>query len=493
MSASDRRLNRVRTVLANIRAVNGSDVKIEAKANSPIAKMLGAATVLPRTDATGGDHNALSYIISTTDDVLGISYDEAQHELSLQLTEEINNLMFSYRSEINGATTEIIEDFHKINNAEVVVAREGTGDIVAVNVYQGLWNSVQISNLAEKYNDVQSIVSSIYATFGNTDVFPRLTTFDEVINIMKTGVTNLDKQIREHLEGVLPEESLVNHYNSTFYHNTSKIGERITPKHVTLSGLTRNHILVNYLVIKNALDNWPADVEINLPPIDLKTYMNSAETLCGAALYSVFLNRSTNIKRDLLIYNTVQTNNDASDVPFYTYHVNEQPYRKYIESGGSDEALTSGLFIEGATVDSVLARLTEAERRNATRVNMIAEMNSDRECVNYRISLHDAVFRYYKNASTHYNDIEDPTLFDVHMEEIRTRINKLKATDFECVDYKLRKIISNVLYPNTGAADFFTHMEDAEVINPDGTPRDYAAMAIIEHVCRWASRQLKVV
>lgn len=491
MNAAERRVNRVKTVISNIRAVNGCDVTISAKANSPIAKILGASSILPRTDATNDEHNALSYIVATPGDEYGISYNDAQHELAMELANQITDLLTVYRGEINSATKDIVEDYNNQVNVEAV-STVGTGDMVAVNAYQGIWNSVQISNLAEKYTDVQPIVSTVFDTMGKSDVFPRLGTFDEVVDLIKTGITNLDKQIVEHLNIVLPDDELVTHYNKTFFHNEFKIGERLQSRHVTVTGVNRNQILVNYLVAKYALSNWPDDQVINLKPIDLRYMMNELEKLCGASLSSVFTVRKSNIDRGILIYKVDKYTPDSAEIPFYTYHVNEQPYRKFIADGGNDDAITSGAFTAGTTVDNVLMHLDKAIKRHKARQTMIVERNSDAACVNSRITLYEATAKHYKENSQYYKDSDILNLYDEHMTEIRRRINQLTAVDFEFVEYRIRKIISNVLYPNTGAADFFVHMENAEILNPEGTARDYAAMAIIEHACQWGSNQLQV-
>lgn len=381
------------------------------------------------------------------------------------------------RNSVVPTTREVYELYGKrMEELAVDASRPVT---IVPNVYHDVWSAPQLEGMVDRFANVPL---NEYRMRGTLPMI----TGQEIQTMIKTGIDSLDESLQDWLEDQSPEWPL-ELYREVFINKQHAIGRPTNVIHQTDSGLTRNDILLTFL-IANGFENHLPD-GVGMPLDELRNAMANMREQAGRAIAAELQRRQRDLRNKVMVFAVQERDWEFSKKGRTVVMVNNDVYLKYLDDGGTVEAIY-GAALMGEQMD--YDRLVnEAERYTKHWQKFIGLHNqrvSAQVWQTQREAARVAVAQYINEQDQ--EDLPEPK-DHLHQKTIESLGNS-QPKDFADEMVAIRNLVCDVFYHHSNAKMVLNAMDSAEQDNPDMPPRECALFATIDLLARWMASQIEV-
>lgn len=407
-----------------------------------------------------------------------VEHDSVMMEAVEMVSESVQGTLALARSEVIPASKEVLKYYGEELNKLAIDAKQPV--TIVPNVYHDLWSMPQLEGLVDRFANVPLNEMRMGASMP-------MVTGAEIEAMLKTGIDSLDAEIQNWYRDQDPERA-VQVYQEVFVNRGTAIGRPTNALHkVPDTFMTRNDILLCYLIANGFEDHMPDGVTVSLD--ELRRQMARMREQAGRAIAAELRRRTRDLQTKYLVYAVRDHDWSFSPNGRKVVFVNNDVYLKYLEEGGTVEA------IYGAAIDGVRMEystlMSEAERFTKKWTKFIGLHNQRVSAQVYRTQREAArlAMTVYINGQKQ-EDLVQPKA-DLHKKVIDC-LGKMQPKQFEDEAVALRCLVCDVLYEHTNAKMVLDAMDTAEMDNPDLNPRECALYATIDLLARWMAAQIEV-
>lgn len=465
------------SVLTAASTLTTAGYKLDATIGTPL-ESLCVRSVNMATDTAPVVTGIVEASAVPLDAEVGSAHDHVMNDVTENVVRIMRGGVDLIRNEVLPLVKELHEKFGVTLDGLVGNVAAPVG--VLPNVYHKVWGLPMLRDMVAKYDNIP--LNPVkwpheMPSLSGADIRPML----------NTGVSQIDAVIDVWLDD-MPADEVLNVYNAIFVNKDVAIGKR-TNAHHFLDGTsyTRNANLLAFLIAQGMERNLPDG--LNVPVETLRTSLAKLQAQAGRAVFGEIDRRRQDSSLGVLVFK-LETQVISRDFVKRIAHVNNDVYVKYLEEGGDVETLY-GAILSGR--EYTVAALT----KNAAEYK--AAWTKSHGMHQQRISA--MKFAYQKEAAmltiTRYvNSLADekvPAPRDILHTLTTNCLNGFKPADFNDTLLAMRKLVCCVLYADTNADMFLCAMDQAELDNPDFSPRECALFAAIDLYARWAASQITAV
>jgi len=350
---------------------------------------------------------------------------------------------------------------------------------IVPNVYHDVWAAPQLEGLVDRFANVP------LNEYKMRVVLPMITG-QELMAMIKTGIDSLDEELMDWYENMAAEKPLET-YRKIFVDRSFSVGRPTNATHVTDSGLDRNDMLLAFLIANGFESHMPDGIDVSLEA--LRNNLANMREQAGRAVANEMQRRQRDVRNKVMVFSVQEHDWEFSNKGRTVVMVNNDVYLKFLEEGGSVEAIYgAALMGERMEYDRLIA---EAERYTKHWQKFIGLHNQ-------RVSAQ--VYQTQREAARvalaqYINSIEDEELHEpkdhLHGYVIKA-LGECQPKDFADEMVAIRNLVCDVFYHHTNAKMVLNAMDVAEQENPDMPPRECALYATIDLLARWMASQIQV-
>lgn len=427
------------------------------------------------------DFNSTSTLLTDSranNEVYGYLHDAAMEATVTRLTEVMTDQLNLARSYAIPSIKSVLDRFGEKMGEIPIEANEAA--TVIPNIYHGIWDTNELVGLTQRYHNVA--FESTKAPF----VLPNLAE-GELRDMINVGIPSLDVEIEDWYKN-LPENTLSSVYTNFYVKADLTIGNAISGKHVTLDGgLNRDELLALFLITINFENKLPDGVNLELSKLRLG--LATVTSILGRIIGAELKRRNSLVENKVLVYATGNQLWEVAKTSRTTIYVNNDVYVRFLEEGGSYEALCGAAIAERNLTWAVLMEnKEELERIYARNSEIHAQTLNSRVFRVKREALSMALSGYIASSA----DEDLPSTKEDVQSRVTKRVNAITPAEFANEATIIRKVVCDVLYPDSNVGMFLEAMDEAEETHPEATPEECALYARIDLMARYLADQIRV-
>lgn len=406
---------------------------------------------------------------------VGSAHDFAMNDITDQVARIMRGGLDLIRNEVLPLVKELHEKYTVTLDGLVTDTATPVG--VLPNIYHKIWGVPMLRDMVARFENVPLNAQKW------PHAMPELTGAD-IRPMLNTGVSQVDDVIEQWVDD-MPADMLVDAYNAVFVHKHVAVGKRTNAHHV-IDGTqyNRNVNLVAFLIAQGMERNLPDGVSVNIDV--LRTSLAKLQSQAGRAVVGEITRRRQDSNNGVLVFK-VETKAVGRDFTKRVVHVNNDVYVDYLERNGTVEALYGAVLAnKPMTVSALIDNKDEYEAVWAKYSGLHQQKMAALKFAYQKEALSLTITRYVNSL----DDDALPAPRDLLHKLAVDCINGYKPADMVDSVLAVRKVVCCVLYADTNAEMFVNAMDQAEIDNPDFSPRECALFAAIETYAQWAASQL---
>ena len=310
-----------------------------------------------------------------------------------------------------------------------------------------------------------------------------LITVVEMMELMETGTSGLDKDIAEWAASK-GDTFFINIWENVFQIKQAPLNERIP---VTFKSFIEDrecgidNALAIYLLARHLTDNPMTGTEMSLPRFQttIVAYRNQA----GARLCRALDDLTTYAKNGVLI----RTAYDGTTV------VNGNLYRKWIEEGGENEVLFGNLldlpFV--TTIEQINAKAAKLKGVWERHSALTATLENNRRFSRTKEILNKCFQAQMRDIP----EGEETTagVREMAIKKFSEKLDDVREDELRDLYSLALKLVCHSRFCHTDAERILSGIERVKKENPSVPVREAAAVSVIEYIGYWLSTQMKVI
>lgn len=471
----------IQSILPLVDKLDTNNVNLEVLAETPLARAIDACYT-PRLEEHVED---VAYLLSEPDvqeeGSVAISHDETMQSIVAQVSKTVGDNITLARSVVVPQIKQVLSDLGEyLDSRELRVANFLT---VVPRHYPSVWSSPVLESMVEKYDN---------RPVKNLDiqrVYPEKTP-EEIITLMKTGVTRFDKELEAFIADV-GHELVERVYNEVF--KRPDVGEEAwkpaISEYISRNGRAYNETLIIHLIARRYLQDTPEEVPVSLD--QHRNYMSELVEVTGIALCRVLVRREQALSRkDMNIEWPLQYMLENGDEVLEIV-VNGDVYNQWLKDGGCPEILF-GAAVSGKNglgyndlIENREILLNAWERQLRIRTQ---RLTNDR--LTYVTSgTRAAVQKMIRDTADEDLPIPDRSTLNIRLVN---ELAELKLKDLDCLPALIRRIVCRTLWAHTETENILTRMDEIGEQNPEMEMREVALLATIDLVSDWVGCMFRV-
>lgn len=456
--------------------LNERGFKLRAKEGTPLARLASAA----RIDSLKFGNQMSQPMDGETPDlapyvenVTGID-NITQANLHDTCQEEILDVALrAVRTHLNIARTQVAPAVEALlQNVKGRLAHTPINELLNMNVsleYEpALLQNGQLISMIQKLRDAPSVPPAL------TMRLPELA-FDQVIELMKTGSGELDKDIEmwAKLQG---DVGIMAIYNSLF--RTAGEQFRSFDQAMRDKQLGTTAMLMCFLIGRKLAED--ASLEgIDMSQSALTSAALEYRNVAGQRLCFVLDRQARQVKQGLLVLNYSRNN----------LTVNQEVYKAWIDSGGSNEILF-GLLLQPSMRYYVRDINELAEVCKTSWARHVAMQTAADSNTRYAMIIR-ALRECFMDTQRGTPDNELARR-EISLSKFNEELDKVKPADLNDLAMVCLRLVCRSCYADTDAEAFLTKMVEVQQQNPNLPTPEVATVTTIDYVTTWLASQLEL-
>ncbi len=307
---------------------------------------------------------------------------------------------------------------------------------------------------------------------------------EEVMSLLKTGGSKLEKDIGAWLNSIgLDKVEYV--WNQVFRSTDQTVG--------TLKdyyGLVfdkdqgANFSALIFLFSLKLQDFIPEGV--NLQASVFESLMADLRGQTANRIKHIVEEYDSDYKKGIMIDKVVDT----------TVYVYEDVYNKWLENGGTVDALFGRVVTKDNTytADEITAKGSTYLKAFSDYVSLRQVADSNQKHILVKDCIRSVFLDMYSNAEFNVASGQEGAPAPIALnEKLNEMVDNLNYNDIENMDLTCLNIVHAILYPKTAAFDLLKAINSAMAVNKGMDIREAATLAVIEYVSSFVFAQLKLV
>jgi hypothetical protein len=295
-----------------------------------------------------------------------------------------------------------------------------------------------------------------------------------------TGIPSLDAEVAKHFEG---REGQVQDLWERYFSNVPGKYRSADYRHDVNSN---DDALVLFLGA-NSLLNGDVPEGLNTDLAGYRAYVGGIKDQAGANLTRRLKNHKNATEANQLVFDAPQPTRPG-EVVSGSINVNGDVYNKWLEAGGSPEALM-GACLSGGSLSyngclQNAASTSTIWERHLSGLNAQAVFEQRGNTIG---GLRQAIIEVGKDVYASFND---GRTFNVS--ELNDRLSALTQSDLDNLYAVARTLVCDLFFSHTDAKAFLQAFDDAAVKNAGSDASEVAMQVATDYVTHWVAAQMTV-
>lgn len=415
-----------------------------------------------------------------------VPHDVRMEEAVEFAAEVVRNNLKLARTVVNPIVLRALENIEaKLNKDQQILSQPLT---VVQYHYHKLWDNPLLESMVSRYEGTPAF------QIEQRNGMPKLAA-DQIEEHLKLDISRYDEDMSDLVDGYSPEwlEAV---YSAGFLieENEMMVEMGVPPltSMIQNSGTYPDELAVIFTLARSFLDSAPEGAAMGLDVY--RDWMATVVSQTGRAIVRVMDRRESERNRKILvrrwpIFEFGILRDEGGEIV-----VNGEVYNRWLEEGGTPEALMGAAVTDKESGYTTLIEKVETYENNWKRQERIlsSEVRFDRfnrtvsgieKAISYEIN----TFEHGEPEAADARKIQQHSELKRHLKDLTGRLvdeHNLYAT--------VRSLICKIMFPRTEAERILSAIDSAAAANPGIDVREAAFLAVIEVVSEWVGCQIEV-